>query len=165
MICLWWPFLGSQFNNLGHSPCSGLSPPSAFWKLHTSCTWYLFLIIQCLDKSPLPTLCPVNDPWAKWHPFEILFLFTSTESHCFNCFRHFLSICFHHLTMLYIILYFQILGWLYLPISYILEKLEAILPSNLLHQLSRVWDQNTATKTTTISLNDENERHRLMLRC
>ena len=31
------------------------------------------------------------------------------------------------------------LGWLYLPLSYILEKLEAILPSNLLHQLSRIW--------------------------
>ena len=32
----------------------------------------------------------------------------------------------------------QMLGWLYLPLSYILEKLEAILPSNLLHQLSRI---------------------------
>ena len=32
----------------------------------------------------------------------------------------------------------QMLGWLYMPVSYILEKLEAILPSNLLHQLSRV---------------------------
>ncbi|KAJ8301862.1 hypothetical protein KUTeg_020849 [Tegillarca granosa] len=30
------------------------------------------------------------------------------------------------------------LSWMYMPISYILEKLEAILPSNLLHQLSRI---------------------------
>ena len=32
----------------------------------------------------------------------------------------------------------QILSWSYMPIQYVLDKLEAILPSNILHQLSRV---------------------------
>jgi len=32
----------------------------------------------------------------------------------------------------------QTVSWLYMPISYILEKLGAILPSNLIQQLSRI---------------------------
>ena len=39
--------------------------------------------------------------------------------------------------MLFVVI-MQVVSWLFLPVGYVIDKLEAVLPSNLIQQLSKV---------------------------
>lgn len=84
------------------------------------------------DRELLPSFHDVSVYPKKELPFFILF----TAGLC--SFTALLALLTHQYPESMGIIAKTLLGWLYLPISYIVEKLEAILPSNLIHQLSRV---------------------------
>ncbi|XP_013081624.2 suppressor of tumorigenicity 7 protein homolog isoform X1 [Biomphalaria glabrata] len=84
------------------------------------------------DRELLPAFHEVSVYPKKELPFFILF----TAGLC--SFTALLALLTHQYPEPMGVVVRTMLGWLYLPLSYILEKLEAILPSNLLHQLSRI---------------------------
>ncbi|CAL1542448.1 unnamed protein product [Lymnaea stagnalis] len=84
------------------------------------------------DRELLPAFHEVSVYPRKELPFFILF----TAGLC--SFTALLALLTHQYPEPMGVVVRTMLGWLYLPLSYILEKLEAILPSNLLHQLSRI---------------------------
>ncbi|KAL8566169.1 Suppressor of tumorigenicity 7 protein [Nucella lapillus] len=84
------------------------------------------------DRELLPSFHEVSVYPKKELPFFILF----TAGLC--SFTALLALLTHQYPEPMGVVVRTMLGWLYLPLSYILEKLEAILPSNLLHQLSRI---------------------------
>ncbi|XP_061178969.1 suppressor of tumorigenicity 7 protein homolog isoform X2 [Saccostrea echinata] len=84
------------------------------------------------DRELLPTFHDVSVYPKKELPFFILF----TAGLC--SFTALLALLTHQYPEPMGIIAKTVLTWLYMPISYVLEKLEAILPSNLLHQLSRI---------------------------
>jgi len=87
---------------------------------------------ESADRELLPTFHEVSVYPKKELPFFILF----TAGLC--SFTALLALLTHQYPEPMGAIAKTILGWLYMPISYVLEKLEAILPSNLLQQLSRV---------------------------
>ncbi|XP_052678808.1 suppressor of tumorigenicity 7 protein homolog isoform X3 [Crassostrea angulata] len=84
------------------------------------------------DRELLPPFHDVSVYPKKELPFFILF----TAGLC--SFTALLALLTHQYPEPMGVIAKTVLTWLYMPISYILEKLEAILPSNLLHQLSRI---------------------------
>ncbi|KAI0211051.1 hypothetical protein LSAT2_004160 [Lamellibrachia satsuma] len=84
------------------------------------------------DRELLPSFHEVSVYPKKELPFFILF----TAGLC--SFTALLALLTHQYPESMGVVAKTILGWLYLPISYVLEKLEAILPSNLIQQLSRI---------------------------
>ncbi|XP_062591996.1 suppressor of tumorigenicity 7 protein homolog isoform X2 [Saccostrea cucullata] len=84
------------------------------------------------DRELLPTFHDVSVYPKKELPFFILF----TAGLC--SFTALLALLTHQYPEPMGVIAKTVLTWLYMPISYVLEKLEAILPSNLLHQLSRI---------------------------
>ncbi|KAK3103171.1 hypothetical protein FSP39_016989 [Pinctada imbricata] len=87
---------------------------------------------ESADRELLPPFHEVSVYPKKELPFFILF----TAGLC--SFTALLALLTHQYPEPMGVVAKTVLQWLYLPISYILEKLEAILPSNLLHQLSRI---------------------------
>ncbi|KAL5015299.1 hypothetical protein ScPMuIL_009569 [Solemya velum] len=87
---------------------------------------------ESADKELLPSFHEVSVYPKKELPFFILF----TAGLC--SFTALLALLTHQYPEPMGTIVKTVLSWLYLPVSYILEKLEAILPSNLLHQLSRI---------------------------
>jgi len=84
------------------------------------------------DRELLPAFHEVSVYPKKELPFFILF----TGALC-SC-TAILALLTHQYPEPMGIVAKTILAWSYMPIQYILDKLEAILPSNILHQLSRV---------------------------
>lgn len=84
------------------------------------------------DRELLPSFHEVSVYPKKELPFFILF----TAGLC--SFTALLALLTHQYPESMGVVAKTILSWLYLPISYVLEKLEAILPSNLIQQLSRI---------------------------
>ncbi|XP_041348529.1 suppressor of tumorigenicity 7 protein homolog isoform X2 [Gigantopelta aegis] len=84
------------------------------------------------DRELLPSFHEVSVYPKKELPFFILF----TAGLC--SFTALLALLTHQYPEPMGVVVRTMLGWMYMPLSYILEKLEAILPSNLLHQLSRI---------------------------
>ncbi|XP_050414898.1 suppressor of tumorigenicity 7 protein homolog [Patella vulgata] len=87
---------------------------------------------EATDRELLPTFHEVSVYPKKELPFFILF----TAGLC--SFTALLALLTHQYPEPMGVVVRTMLSWLYLPLSYILEKLEAILPANLLHQLSRI---------------------------
>ncbi|XP_076468837.1 protein ST7 homolog isoform X2 [Babylonia areolata] len=87
---------------------------------------------ESADRELLPSFHEVSVYPKKELPFFILF----TAGLC--SFTALLALLTHQYPEPMGAVVRTMLGWLYLPLSYILEKLEAILPSNLLQQLSRI---------------------------
>ncbi|OWF55732.1 suppressor of tumorigenicity 7 protein homolog isoform X4 [Mizuhopecten yessoensis] len=87
---------------------------------------------ESADRELLPPYHEVSVYPKKELPFFILF----TAGLC--SFTALLALLTHQYPEPMGVIAKTVLNWLYMPISYILEKLEAILPSNLLHQLSRI---------------------------
>lgn len=87
---------------------------------------------ESADRELLPAYHEVSVYPKKELPFFILF----TAGLC--SFTALLALLTHQYPEPMGMVAKTVLGWLYMPISYVLEKLEAILPSNLLHQLSRI---------------------------
>ncbi|XP_064604173.1 LOW QUALITY PROTEIN: suppressor of tumorigenicity 7 protein homolog [Liolophura sinensis] len=87
---------------------------------------------ESADRELLPSFHEVSVYPKKELPFFILF----TAGLC--SFTALLALLTHQYPEPMGFIAKTVLSWVYLPISYILEKLEAILPSNLLHQLSRI---------------------------
>ncbi|XP_043196911.1 protein ST7 homolog isoform X1 [Amphibalanus amphitrite] len=84
------------------------------------------------DRELLPSFHEVSVYPKKELPFFILF----TGALC-SC-TAILALLTHQYPEPMGIVAKTILSWSYMPIQYVLDKLEAILPSNILHQLSRV---------------------------
>ncbi|ELU18319.1 hypothetical protein CAPTEDRAFT_224662 [Capitella teleta] len=84
------------------------------------------------DRELLPVFHDVSVYPKKELPFFILF----TAGLC--SFTALLALLTHQYPEPMGILAKTVLTWVYLPVSYVLEKLEAILPSNLIQQLSRI---------------------------
>ncbi|XP_063436973.1 suppressor of tumorigenicity 7 protein homolog isoform X1 [Mytilus trossulus] len=87
---------------------------------------------ESADRELLPAYHEVSVYPKKELPFFILF----TAGLC--SFTALLALLTHQYPEPMGMVAKTVIGWLYMPISYVLEKLEAILPSNLLHQLSRI---------------------------
>lgn len=87
---------------------------------------------ESVDRELLPSFHEVSVYPKKELPFFILF----TAGLC--SFTALLALLTHQYPEPMGTVAKTVLGWLYLPVSYIIENLEAILPSNLLHQLSRI---------------------------
>jgi len=87
---------------------------------------------ESADRELLPTFHEVSVYPKKELPFFILF----TAGLC--SFTALLALLTHQYPEPMGTVVKTVLQWMYLPISYVLEKLEAILPSNLLQQLSKV---------------------------
>ncbi|GAB1610327.1 of tumorigenicity 7 homolog isoform X2 [Argonauta hians] len=87
---------------------------------------------ESIDRELLPSFHEVSVYPKKELPFFILF----TAGLC--SFTALLALLTHQYPEPMGTLAKMVLGWLYLPISCLIENLEAILPSNLLHQLSRI---------------------------
>ncbi|CAH1784167.1 unnamed protein product [Owenia fusiformis] len=87
---------------------------------------------ETADKELLPAFHEVSVYPKKELPFFILF----TAGLC--SFTALLALLTHQYPEPMGHIAKTALGWLYLPVSYIIEKLEAILPSNLIQQLARI---------------------------
>ncbi|XP_071081816.1 suppressor of tumorigenicity 7 protein homolog isoform X2 [Haliotis cracherodii] len=87
---------------------------------------------ESADRELLPSFHEVSVYPKKELPFFILF----TAGLC--SFTALLALLTHQYPEPMGVVVRTMLSWMYLPLSYVLEKLEAILPSNLLHQLSRI---------------------------
>lgn len=87
---------------------------------------------ECADRELLPSFHEVSVYPKKELPFFILF----TAGLC--SFTALLALLTHQYPEPMGIIAKTILGWFSLPFSYVWDKLETILPSNLLQQLSRV---------------------------
>ncbi|XP_044010799.1 protein ST7 homolog [Aphidius gifuensis] len=87
---------------------------------------------ECADRELLPTFHDVSVYPKKELPFFILF----TAGLC--SFTALLALLTHQYPDTMGIVARAIIAWLSLPFYYIMEKLEAVLPSNLLQQLSRI---------------------------
>ncbi|XP_067124666.1 suppressor of tumorigenicity 7 protein homolog isoform X2 [Centruroides vittatus] len=87
---------------------------------------------ESTDKELLPAFHDVSVYPKKELPFFILF----TAGLC--SFTALLALLTHQYPEPMGALARTVISWLSLPLSYIMEKVEAILPSSLLHQLSRI---------------------------
>lgn len=87
---------------------------------------------ESIDRELLPSFHEVSVYPKKELPFFILF----TAGLC--SFTALLALLTHQYPEPMGTVAKTVLGWMYLPISCLIENLEAILPSNLLHQLSRI---------------------------
>ncbi|XP_018908532.1 protein ST7 homolog isoform X1 [Bemisia tabaci] len=87
---------------------------------------------ECADKELLPAFHDVSVYPKKELPFFILF----TAGLC--SFTALLALLTHQYPMYMGIVAKTMLGWASLPFHFILDKLEALLPSNILQQLSRI---------------------------
>lgn len=87
---------------------------------------------ECADRELLPAFHEVSVYPKKELPFFILF----TAGLC--SFTALLALLTHQYPEPMGVVAKTLLGWMSLPFYYILDKLEAILPSNLLQQLSRI---------------------------
>ncbi|XP_064633143.1 suppressor of tumorigenicity 7 protein homolog isoform X2 [Lineus longissimus] len=87
---------------------------------------------ESADRELLPTFHEVSVYPKKELPFFILF----TAGLC--SFTALLALLTHQYPEPMGVIAKTVLSWMYMPLSYIIEKLEAILPSNLIHQLSRI---------------------------
>ncbi|XP_064117434.1 protein ST7 homolog isoform X1 [Macrobrachium nipponense] len=87
---------------------------------------------ECADRELLPSFHEVSVYPKKELPFFIVF----TAGLC--SFTALLALLTHQYPEPMGALAKTLLSWWYVPIQYILEKLEAVLPSNLLHHLSRI---------------------------
>ncbi|RXG69436.1 Protein ST7-like protein [Armadillidium vulgare] len=89
-------------------------------------------VTECADRELLPTFHEVSVYPKKELPFFIVF----TAGLC--SITALLALLTHQYPEPMGALAKTLLSWWYVPIQYILEKLEAVLPSNLLHHLSRI---------------------------
>lgn len=87
---------------------------------------------ECADRELLPSFHEVSVYPKKELPFFIVF----TAGLC--SFTALLALLTHQYPEPMGALAKTLLSWWYVPIQYVLEKLEAVLPSNLLHHLSRI---------------------------
>lgn len=87
---------------------------------------------ECADRELLPAFHEVSVYPKKELPFFILF----TAGLC--SFTALLALLTHQYPEPMGVVAKAMLGWISLPFHYLLDKLEAILPSNLLQQLSRI---------------------------
>ncbi|CAI9744096.1 of tumorigenicity 7 homolog isoform X2 [Octopus vulgaris] len=87
---------------------------------------------ESIDRELLPSFHEVSVYPKKELPFFILF----TAGLC--SFTALLALLTHQYPEPMGTVAKTVLGWMYLPVSCLIENLEAILPSNLLHQLSRI---------------------------
>ncbi|XP_054280024.1 protein ST7 homolog isoform X3 [Macrosteles quadrilineatus] len=87
---------------------------------------------ECADRELLPAFHEVSVYPKKELPFFILF----TAGLC--SFTALLALLTHQYPEPMGIVAKSVLSWLSLPFHYLLEKIEAMLPSNLLQQLSRI---------------------------
>lgn len=87
---------------------------------------------ECADRELLPSFHEVSVYPKKELPFFIVF----TAGLC--SFTALLALLTHQYPEPMGALAKTLLSWWYVPIQYILDKLEAVLPSNLLHHLSRI---------------------------
>lgn len=87
---------------------------------------------ECADRELLPAFHEVSVYPKKELPFFIVF----TAGLC--SFTALLALLTHQYPEPMGHLAKTLVGWWYVPIQYVLDKLEAVLPSNLLHHLSRI---------------------------
>lgn len=87
---------------------------------------------ESADRELLPSFHEVSVYPKKDLPFFILF----TAGLC--SFTALLAVLTHQYPEPMGTLARVVISWLFLPVAYIMDKLEAILPSNLIQQLSKV---------------------------